>query len=151
MFGEDQGRNDPVRDAMLIQMRGFALDRLGDLDCANSDLTLASCDPSVPPPTEVAARQKSLEAASVDDEAYATALAKVLRGLVCSRGEETINVVRGVGFQLRLSEAGTAAIDLIDDLTSKDSKDCPVSASLTDADKARLLQIKRDAIKEAGQ
>jgi hypothetical protein len=27
------------------------------------------------------------------------------------------------------------------------SKDCPVSASLTDADKARLLQVKQDAEK----
>ena len=48
----------------------------------------------------------------------------------------------------RLAAAGPEAPALIDFIMSKD---CPVSASLTDADKARLLQIKRDAIKEAGQ
>ena len=31
------------------------------------------------------------------------------------------------------------------------SKDCPVSASLTAADKARLLRIKQDAIEKAGK
>jgi hypothetical protein len=36
---------------------------------------------------------------------------------------------------------------MIDDLMNKDSKDCPVAASLTDADRAKLLQIKRDAEK----
>jgi hypothetical protein len=95
-------------------------------------------------------RRKALEAASVDDKAYTEALAKTLKELVCSGSDEAIHVVRGEGFQARLSAAGAAASDLIDDLTNKDSKDCPVSASLTDEDRARL-RIKLDAIKKAGQ
>ena len=41
-----------------------------------------------------------------------------------------------------VERAGRAGTDLIGDLTTEDGKDCPVSASLTDADKARLSQIK---------
>jgi hypothetical protein len=39
---------------------------------------------------------------------------------------------------------------LIDDLTDKASKDCPVAAALTDADRAKLLQIKQ-GIEKAGK
>jgi hypothetical protein len=42
----------------------------------------------------------------------------------------------------RLEAAGGAALGLIGELMDKDSKDCPVSAVLTDVDRARLLQIK---------
>jgi hypothetical protein len=38
--------------------------------------------------------------------------------------------------------------DLVDFIMSKD---CLVSASLTDADKARLLRIKQDALKAVGK
>ena len=72
----------------------------------------------------------------MDDEAYAKALAKTLKELVCAGDDEAIYVLRGAGFQSRLEAAGPAASDLIDDLMNKDSKDCPVSALLTDADKA---------------
>ncbi len=147
VFGDDQGRNDPVRDAMLIQMRDLVLDRLGDLDCANSDLTLASCDADSAlhhAPPETAAWRKALEdARAPDDQTYAKALASQLESLVCSGDEQALYVVRGGGFQARLSDAGAAASDLIDKLANKDSKDCPVSVSLTDADRARLLQIKQ--------
>jgi hypothetical protein len=51
--------------------------------------------------------------------------------------------VRGRGFQRRLEDAGVAAIGLIDDIANKDSKDCSLSTSLTDADRAKLLQFKR--------
>jgi organic hydroperoxide reductase OsmC/OhrA len=64
------------------------------------------------------------------------------------------NVVRGdsvfsPGAESRLQSPG-AAISLIDDLTDKASKDCPVAAALTDADRAKLLQIKQ-GIEEAGK
>jgi hypothetical protein len=62
--------------------------------------------------------------------------------LVCSGGEDAIHVVRGPGFQSRLRVGGPAASGLIDDLTNKDSKDCPVSGALTDADRADLSGIK---------
>jgi hypothetical protein len=43
----------------------------------------------------------------------------------------------------RLESAGRAAVSLIDTLIDKDSKDCPVAATLTDADRAKLVEIKR--------
>jgi hypothetical protein len=46
-----------------------------------------------------------------------------------------------------LEAAGPEAPALIDFILSKD---CPVSAALTDADKAQLLRIKQDAIKKPG-
>jgi hypothetical protein len=119
------------------------------LDCANPAPSLASCDPNVPPPPEAAAWRKALEAARVDDEVYAKALAGVLKGLICSGGDDAIYVARGEGLQARLFVAGAAAIDLIDDLTNKDSKDCSVSTVLTDADRAALLGIKQKIEKAA--
>jgi Pentapeptide repeats (8 copies) len=130
--------------------RDLALENVRSLDCGNPNKTLASCDPSVPPPPEAVAWQKTLED-RVDAEAYTNALAAELKALVCSDDDDAIYVVRSDGFQNRLRAAGAAASDLIDDLMNKVSKDCSVYASLTDADKARLLQIKRDAIKKAGQ
>ena len=38
-----------------------ALDRIGSLDCANPDPTLASCDPSRAPPPQAAAWRESLK------------------------------------------------------------------------------------------
>jgi hypothetical protein len=131
-------------------LRGQALQNINRLDCGSSEKALASCHSAVAPPPEAAAWRKSLEAASVDDNAYALALAKVLKRLVCSGGDKAIHVVRGAGFQKRLEAAGGAASDLISDLTNKDSKDCPLSALLTDADRARLLQIKQ-SIEKAGK
>jgi hypothetical protein len=116
----------------------------------NSNKTLASCDPSAAPPPEALEWRKALEAASVDEKAYAEALVKALKELVCSGGDEPVHVVRGRGFQARLDNAGAAASDLIDDLMNKESKDCPVSAALTNADRAKLLQIKQEA-KKAGK
>jgi hypothetical protein len=64
-------------------------------------------------------------------------------------------VVRGdwvfsPGAESRLQSPGAAAISLIDDLTDKASKDCPVAAALTDADRAKLLEIKQ-GIEKAGK
>jgi hypothetical protein len=63
--------------------------------------------------------------------------------LVCSGGGDAIHVLRGAGFQSRLEAAGLAASDLIDGLMNKDSKNCPVPPSMTDADKAEVLRISR--------
>ena len=72
----------------------------------------------------------------MDDQVYAKALAGVLKGLACSGDDDAIYVVRGEGLQAQLFVAQAAAIDLIDDLMNKESKDCPVSARLTEADRA---------------
>jgi hypothetical protein len=42
-------------------LHDHALERIGSLDCSSSDKTLASCDPSAPPPPEAAAWRKALE------------------------------------------------------------------------------------------
>ena len=47
----------------------------------------------------------------------------------------------------RIPAVGPEAPALIDFIVSKD---CPVSASLTDKDKARLLQIRLDALRRPG-
>ena len=134
-------------------LRDQALKRIQDLDCLNPDRTLDSCDPPwawIPPlklALHAAAWRKALEAARINDTEYVIALAKVLRDLVCSGDDDAIYVVRGAGvlpaFQNRLEAAGPAAINLISDLMDKGSKDCPVAAALSDADRAKLLQIKQ--------
>jgi uncharacterized protein YjbI with pentapeptide repeats len=125
------------------------LPRIRNLDCA-----LASCDPTQPPPPEAAAWRNLLEAARVDDSAFVKALAAELKPLVCSGGDDAIYVLRGllrrsqsnrplfgpVKTPFRLQAVGPEAPALIDFILGKD---CPVSASLTDADRATLLQIKR--------
>jgi hypothetical protein len=124
------------------KMREAALKRIESLDCGNPDKTLASCDPSVAPPPEVLDWQKKLTAASVDGEAYATVLATELRSLVCASGTDAIHILRGVLSNGQLAETDREAPGLVDHIMSKD---CPVSASLTDDDKATLLKIKQDA------
>jgi hypothetical protein len=52
-------------------------------------------------------------------------------------------VVRTVAKFGQLRRAGPAAGDLITELLNKNSYDCPVAASLTDADRATLLRIKQ--------
>jgi uncharacterized protein YjbI with pentapeptide repeats len=140
-------------------LRDDALDRIRLLDCSNADTTLASCDPAVAPPNEAARWRKSLEDARVDDLAYAKALAATLKTLICSDRDDAVYALRGLlafrGLSLalfpflgnRLAEAGPEAPALVDFIMSKD---CPVSASLTDADKANLLRIKQEAIKKQG-
>jgi hypothetical protein len=137
-------------------LRDNALGRIQTLGCFRSAETPpASFDPSAPVPPEAEPWRKALEAASVKDTHYAVALAKALKSLVCSSDKDAIHVVRSGGFELlpggfrfRLQAAGTATSDLIDDLTSKESKDCPVAASVTDADRAKLLQVKQAAVKK---
>ena len=138
------------------RLRDQALKQIRILDCAVP--AFESCD-YLPPPVgaawwlgtqrdAVVWREALEKAARVDEQAYAEALAKVLTKLVCSGGGNAIYVLRGAGFHDRLKAAGAAGSGLIDDLTSKDSKDCPVAASLTDADRAELLHMKQAAIKK---
>ncbi len=132
-------------------LRDNALLRIRSLDCADLDTTLASCDPSIPPPPEAAAWQKELEDARVDDSAYDKALAAALKRAVCTAGGNAIYVLRGflsiAPGRSRLADAGPEAPALVDVILSSD---CPVSAMLTDADKADLLRIKQAATKPGG-
>jgi uncharacterized protein YjbI with pentapeptide repeats len=125
------------------KVRNEALKRIERLDCGNPDKNLASCDPAAAPPPEVLDWQKKLAAASVDEAAYAKALATELRGLVCASDANAIHILRGVTMYLaQLFKTGREAPALVDFIMSKD---CPVSAELTEDDKATLLEIKQDA------
>jgi uncharacterized protein YjbI with pentapeptide repeats len=145
--------------------RDQTLERVQSLNCANLNPTLASCDLSVPPPTEATKWRKSLEDARVDEAAYTKSLASELKALVCSGGDNAIYVLRGiqsddvrtrallslvVDLRSRLEAAGPEAPALADFIMSKG---CPVSTFLTDADRARLLQIKREqeAVQKVGK
>ncbi len=130
---EEQAYEDlrkSIEDLPAGMPRNLALNNIGRLDCASPDETLASCNPNLAnsPPGAAAWRQILEAAAPVDDEAYALALAKVLKELVCSGDDEAVYVVRGLGFRRRLLAAGSAAFEVIDELTSKDGKNCPVAA-----------------------
>jgi uncharacterized protein YjbI with pentapeptide repeats len=128
--------------------RNAALKRIQRLNCYNPDPALAPCDPAGQQPPETVAWRTALESAGVNSDSYARALSKVLKPLLCSGDDDAIQVMRGSAFRDRLLAARPTAPDLIDDLTNKDSKDCPVSAALTNADRTQLLRIKR-AIEEA--
>ena len=143
-------------------LRDQALDRIRGLDCSEPDPTLAPCDRSLPQPPIATAWQAALKKISVDKVAYAKALAAELKTLVCSGGDQTNYVLRGLIANERLRAVHSQAPALVyfimsednkgplDFITGKDSQKCPVSASLTDSDKAKLLRIKQDAIKPGG-
>jgi len=116
--------------------RDQALDRIRSLDCANPDPTLASCDPQLKPPQEAAAWRESLEAARVDKPAYAKALAMALQTAICLAYSDAADILRGLLARQYLQAAGAETPALVDVIMSKD---CPVSLTLTDADKAKLL------------
>ena len=150
-------------------LRDAALKRIARLDCENSSLSLASCDDALAPPEPAASWRTLIEQAKVDDAAYAKARAAALRAVVCTgrdsgatyftRGnltypsvENSLYVLRGlmsVGIfgYARIGETHKEASGLIDFILSKD---CPVSALLTDDDKGKLLVIKQEATKRTG-
>ena len=124
------------------EMRDDALERIERLDCGNRDKTLATCDPAAKPPREVLDWQKKLARASVGDADFAKALATELRRLACTGDGNAIYILRGIINSRRLAETDREAPALTDFIMSKD---CPVSASLTNDDKAKLLKIKQEA------
>ena len=125
----------PLRDA--------ALERIVVLDCSSPDKTLQSCDPTSAPPTEAAKWRNAVVTNMVGVKPYRAALAESLQALFCSGDENEALVVRTVAKFGQLQQAGPAARDLIAKLLTKSSSDCPVAASLTDADRATLLRIQQ--------
>jgi hypothetical protein len=139
-----------LRDSMNSipegKMRDAALQRIKILDCGNPDKKLASCDPSAKPPREVLDWQKKLARSSADDEAYVLALASELRVVVCASDTNAIYIFGGIIKNYgQLAETGREAPALVDFIMSEK---CPVSTSLTDDDKAKLLKIKQTAEKK---
>jgi hypothetical protein len=73
-------------------------------------MNLASCDPNAPVPPEAAAWQRTLKAAGMDEEAYAEALAKSLKDLVCSGRDNVIHVVHGLSQSTDVTLADTGGL-----------------------------------------
>ena len=71
-----------------------------------------------------------------------------MKTLVCSGGDNRAHVLGGLLTNGRLAAAGPESPAVVDFIASKE---CPVSASLTDADKAKLLRIKQEASKTPGR
>jgi hypothetical protein len=85
---------------------------------------------------------QALEKRRVTEAAYQRALADQLKSLACSGDEYAPYVVRGLIANERIKDTGAEAPGLVAAIL--DSK-CPVSAALTDADKAALNRIAREA------
>jgi uncharacterized protein YjbI with pentapeptide repeats len=118
------------------EQRKQALKNIQRLDCKKAEL--ASCDPNAPEPTSVAVARRMIERASVDDATYTKALAGVLGELVCGGDGDAIHILRGLLRNERIKETGAAAPALVRRIMSED---CPVSAALTDDDKAKLRAV----------
>ena len=131
----------PLRDA--------ALDRIVVLDGSNPGKTLQSCDPNPKLPMTLAEEAADWKVAVMGkvagDQPYRNALAESLMALFCPGDEYEALVVRNVASDKfdQLHKAGPAAGALIAELLNKNSRNCPVAASLTDADRAKLLQIQQ--------
>jgi uncharacterized protein YjbI with pentapeptide repeats len=119
-----------------------ALKRVSVLDCGAKDDTLASCDPAAAPPAAVQQWKKMIEKASVDDRAYAKALASILGDLVCSDEPDLIYVLRGLLRSGRFDDTRSEMPALAARITSSE---CPVSKALTDADKRAIAALEKRA------
>ena len=119
----------------------WALGNLGRLDCETGEPW--SCDAKAEEPAAVAEERQMIEHASVDHATHENALAGVLGELVCGGDGDAIYILRGLATNERIKDAAPEALALVDRIMNKDdnSKDCPVSAVLTDDDKARLRAI----------
>jgi uncharacterized protein YjbI with pentapeptide repeats len=127
-------------------LRDDALLRITRLDCHSAGATLAPCDSSNST-LETTAWQKTIGDASVSGPEYATALAEILKTLICFDYIDVSHVLSGLKVSFpssvsRLSATGSEEPALIDFILSKE---CPASAALSDADKASLLRIKQVA------
>jgi uncharacterized protein YjbI with pentapeptide repeats len=95
----------------------------------------------------MASARETLEKARVDKTAYESALADQLKSLACSGNDSTSYIVRGLIANGRIKETGPQSPGLVEAIL--DPK-CPVSAALTDADKAALKKLAEEAQAPAG-
>lgn len=77
-------------------MRDLALEQLSSLNCESLKKKLASCDSEAMPSSDDTALRNLLKDASVGEAAYAKAVASVLKALVCSGGNDAVDVLRGI-------------------------------------------------------
>jgi hypothetical protein len=119
------------------KMRDDAVKRIERLDFSNPDKYLASCDPAAKPPRAVQDWREALKPASVDNPAYAKALAIELQKLVCAADVNAIHIWRGIIGHRGFGEIGPETPALVNFIMTKG---CPVSASLTDEDQGATAQ-----------
>jgi hypothetical protein len=144
VVSEGQNRNNILELLIpVVQNRNKGLEGVAILDCARRGDDLASCDPVANPPDTVKAWKKMIEAATVDQGAYAKALAAILGGLVCSNEPDRIDVLRGLLRSNRLLQTGAEMPALGKRITSPE---CPVSAALTAADKTAIAAVSKTAV-----
>jgi len=108
--------------------RKNALERIGKLDPDNS--------------RNVASARKTLEKRSVAKTADKMSLADQLKTLACSVDEDALYIVRGLIANGRINDTRAKATGLVEAILKPD---CPVSAALTEADKAALKKIAKEA------
>ena len=108
--------------------RKNALERIGNLDPDNS--------------RNVASARKTLEKRSVAKTADKMSLADQLKTLSCSVDEDALYIVRGLIANGRINDTRAKATGLVEAILKPD---CPVSAALTEADKAALKKIAKEA------
>jgi hypothetical protein len=89
-----------------------------------------------------ASARKILEKGSVDEATYQKSLADQLKSLACSEDESAHYIVHGLIANGRIKETSANAPDLVEAILKPD---CPVSAALTEADKATLEKIAKEA------
>ncbi|MGB6175233.1 MAG: pentapeptide repeat-containing protein, partial [Methylocella sp.] len=85
---------------------------------------------------------ETLEKGRVDKTAYKKSLADQLKSLACSGDKDARYIVLGLANHRRINATGARAPGLVDAILKPD---CPVSAALTDADKAALKRIAKEA------
>ena len=108
--------------------RKNALERIGKLDPDNS--------------RNVASARKTLEKRSVAKTADKMSLVDQLKTLSCSVDEDALYIVRGLIANGRINDTRAKATGLVEAILKQD---CPVSAALTEADKAALKKIAKEA------
>ncbi|HMF05849.1 MAG TPA: pentapeptide repeat-containing protein [Methylocella sp.] len=83
---------------------------------------------------------------SVNESAYEKSLADQLKSLVCSKDKSAIYILRGLVANGRVRGAGTQAARLVEGIIGpRAAQDCPVSAVLTEEDKAALERVAEEA------
>jgi Pentapeptide repeats (8 copies) len=89
-----------------------------------------------------ASAREILEKGRVDETPYRSALAAQLKSLACSGDEDARYIVRGLWVNGRIEDTGAQAPGLVEAILNPA---CPVSATLTEADKAALKRKAKDA------
>ncbi|HUI19819.1 MAG TPA: pentapeptide repeat-containing protein [Methylocella sp.] len=117
-----------IEQAPEGEERNNALERIEKLNPNNSG--------------NMASARETLEKRSVARTAQAISLVDQLKTLACSVDENALYIVRGLIVNGRISDSRTKAASLVKAIVSpKAVQDCPVSAALTEADKAALNKL----------